>query len=146
MSTLVENCWPILINVGPNLKIFSFNHLARAFLLWTFLPSVIPPAYYHPTVQILIKILTVITNDCDAKITLYCYLVRLQGSYSCMTSIKNNPLAFLTLPDNSFNLHGYMHNHRWVKLAIKGSNSIRWHLHGGQNNFFNLSSFQILWK
>ena len=44
ISTLVENCCPILMNVGPNLKRLSFSHLARTFLLIIFFSSVIPPA------------------------------------------------------------------------------------------------------
>jgi hypothetical protein len=46
MSTLVENCWPILINVGPNRRMLSFSHLARVFLLKVFFSSVIPPKKY----------------------------------------------------------------------------------------------------
>lgn len=47
MSTLVENCCPILMNVGPSLKMFSFNHFARTFRFWIFFSSVIPPECMH---------------------------------------------------------------------------------------------------
>lgn len=43
MSTLVENCCPILMNVGPNLKMLSLSHLARVFRLNFFFSSVISP-------------------------------------------------------------------------------------------------------
>ena len=43
MSTRVENCCPIFIKVGPNLKSPSFNHLASFFLFSFLFPLVIPP-------------------------------------------------------------------------------------------------------
>ena len=43
ISTRVENCWPILMNVGPNRSNPSFTHLARTLRFSFFFSSVTPP-------------------------------------------------------------------------------------------------------
>mmetsp|Transcript_580 Transcript_580/g.2083 ORF Transcript_580/g.2083 Transcript_580/m.2083 type:complete len:225 (+) Transcript_580:3296-3970(+) len=61
-STLVLNCCPTLINVGPNLNNPSLNHFANCSNLAVLFSSVYPPLYVHFNPKLTLRITNVNAN------------------------------------------------------------------------------------